>query len=152
MLAGAVGTVRLLLRAPLGSGRGRVVLPQTRCGPPSPRPGLLLCLSAARTMSHLQAPPQPLIRQVTGRPTPTIHPGLTSQNLRYPPHANLPICDTPGHRDSSQGADNFQLGRQQAAAGSKLSTSRSIQTYNSLQKLTKTSLFNCNTTNTTHGF
>mgnify|MGYP007015784710 CR=1 FL=1 len=118
MLAGAVGTVRLLLRAPLGSGRGRVVLPQTRCGPPSPRPGLLLCLSAARTMSHLQAPPQPLIRQVTGRPTPTIHPSIRLhilqdilQDFDLQEHFGIrpfSICDRS--RDSSQGADNFELG------------------------------------------
>ena len=89
-----------------------------RCGPP-PRPGLLLCLSAARTMSHLQAPPQPLIRQVTGRPTPTIHPSIRLhilqdilQDFDLQEHFGIrpfSICDRS--RDSSQGAaDNFELG------------------------------------------
>ena len=133
MLAGAVGTVRLLLRAPLGSGRGRVVLPQTRCGPPSPRPGLLLCLSAARTMSHLQAPPQPLIRQVTGRPTPsTIQPppatsskisSKTPKTLWNP--AVFYLRQIPGQLP---GRGQFSILR--TCRRSQLSTSRSIQTYN----------------------
>ena len=120
-MAGAGGTVRLLLRAPLGSGRGRVVLPQSRCGPvwSSPQtwaPPLPLC---SRTMSHLQAPPQPLIRQVTGRPTPTIHPSIRLhilqdilQDFDLQEHFGIrpfSICDRS--RDSSQGAaDNFELG------------------------------------------
>ena len=119
-MAGAGGTVRLLLRAPLGSGRGRVVLPQSRCGPvwSSPQtwaPPLPLC------SPHHEPPASPTtaIDPAGDRPAHTHHPSIRLhilqdilQDFDLQEHFGIrpfSICDRS--RDSSQGAaDNFELG------------------------------------------
>ena len=60
------------------------------------------------------APPQPLIRQVTGRPTPTLHPATsqTSSKTSTPTSSLLEsarFLSVTISRDSSQGGNNFQL-------------------------------------------
>ena len=151
LLAGAGGTVRLLLRAPLGSGRGRVVLPQSRCGPvwSSPQtwaPPLPLC------SPHHEPPASPTtaIDPAGDRPAHTHHP-----SIHPPPHP-------PGHPPRFRpprtlwNPSVFYLwqipgqlpgrGRQfwtwRSCRGVNFQTSRSIQTLQCGQTF-KISLLNC---------